>query len=123
MKTILIIEDNQEIRDNTSEILELYGYNVIPAENGKEGIEKATKQAPDLILCDIMMPEVDGYTVIRELKSNPTTSSIPFIYLTASGERNEVEMAMNMGACGYLRKPFEPRELTELVNKQMLRSV
>lgn len=117
MKTVLIIEDNFEIRDNTAEQLELEGFNVIGAGNGREGIAMAVNARPDLILCDIMMPEMNGYEVIRELKDNDLTASIPFIYVTASGEKSEIEMAMGMGANGFIRKPFDPRELMQLINK------
>jgi CheY-like chemotaxis protein len=117
MKTVLIIEDNLEIRENTTEILELGGFKVVGAENGKEGIAIAKDTRPDIILCDIMMPQVDGYQVIRELKSNPETSSIPFIYVTASGEKSEVQLAMNMGANGYVRKPFDIKELMQVINQ------
>jgi CheY-like chemotaxis protein len=116
MKTVLIIEDNLEIRENTGEILELTGFNVLSADNGRYGIDLAMDVIPDVILCDIMMPGIDGYEVIRQLKSNPITASIPFIYLTASGENSEVKLAMDMGACGYIRKPFDVDELVNLIH-------
>jgi CheY-like chemotaxis protein len=119
MKTALIIEDNLEIRENTTEILELAGYNVITANNGKEGISIATLEKPDVILCDIMMPEMNGYDVIRQLKSNPATLYIPFIYVTASAEKSEVKIAMDMGADGYVRKPFDVSELIESINQAL----
>ena len=117
MKTILLIEDNPEIRENTTEILELSGYKVIAADNGREGVEVAMTQKPDMILCDIMMPGLNGYEVIKEIKSDPLTSEIPFIYLTASGERGEVKMAMEMGASGYIRKPYDTKELMSVISK------
>ncbi|HEY0742712.1 MAG TPA: response regulator [Chryseosolibacter sp.] len=117
MKTVLIIEDNLEIRENTAEILELAGFKVINAENGKVGLTLAERSKPDIILCDIMMPEVNGYEVIRELKNNPVTSSIPFIYVTASGEKKEVEKAMGLGANGYVRKPFDTKELLQAIDR------
>lgn len=120
MKMVLIIEDNLEIRENTSEILELEGFKVISAENGKTGLAMAAKEKPDIILCDIMMPEVNGYQVIRELKSNPLTASIPFIYVTASGEKNEVKMAMDLGANGYVRKPFDMKELMGVIKRSLI---
>lgn len=116
MKTALIIEDNFEIRGNTTEILELAGYQVITANNGREGVSIAADRRPDFILCDIMMPEMDGYDVIKQLKSHPETLSIPFIYLTASAEKKEMELAMAMGADGYIRKPFDVRELMDTIN-------
>lgn len=115
MRTVLIIEDNQEIRENTSEILELAGFRVLNAENGSEGIRVAASSSPDLILCDIMMPGIDGYEVIRQLKNNPATTSIPFIYVTASGEKSEIKMAMDLGANGFVRKPFDTRELMQMI--------
>jgi CheY-like chemotaxis protein len=116
MKTVLIIEDNLEIRENTGEILELTGFNVLSADNGRCGIDLAMDVKPDVILCDIMMPGIDGYEVIRQLKANPVTASIPFIYLTASGEKNEIQMAMDMGANGYIRKPFDVDVLLNLIH-------
>ncbi len=117
MKTVLIIEDNQEIRENTSEILELTGLNVITSDNGNSGIAMAIDSQPDIILCDIMMPGLDGYEVIKLLKDNPATASIPFIYVTASGEKSEIKMAMELGASGYIRKPFDAKELTQTIDK------
>lgn len=117
MKTALIIEDNLEIRENTTEILELAGYQVITATNGKEGVNMAITNKPDVILCDIMMPEMNGYDVIKQLKSIPDTLRIPFIYVTASAEKSEVKKAMDMGADGYVRKPFDVRELVDTINK------
>lgn len=116
MTTVLLIEDNLEIRENTTEILEMHGFNVIGAENGKIGIEKAFEVLPDIVLCDIMMPEADGYEVLRSIKSSEKTSSIPFIFLTASVERKEVQAGFDMGACGYVRKPFEIKELMNAID-------
>lgn len=87
MKTILLIEDNPDMRDNTTEILELAHYNVVTAENGKQGIKLAQESSPDLIICDIMMPELDGYGVLHLLSKEPSTASIPFIFLTAKAEK------------------------------------
>ncbi|GCC50396.1 hypothetical protein SanaruYs_06110 [Chryseotalea sanaruensis] len=117
MRKVLIIEDNLEVRENTVEILELKGFSVISAENGKEGIAKAEIEKPDIILCDIIMPDIDGYRVIKELKAHPITAKIPFIYVTASGEKSEVKLAMNMGANAYVRKPFDVNELIEKINE------
>jgi CheY-like chemotaxis protein len=117
VKTVLIIEDNREIGENTSEILELAGFKAIVSENGRTGVHTAAQLLPDIILCDIMMPELNGYEVMKQLKANPATSKIPFIYLTASAEKKEVEMAMNMGADGYVRKPFETNELLDAIRR------
>jgi len=111
MKTILLIEDNIDIRENTSELLELQGYQVISAENGKTGLALAKERKPDIILCDILMPGSDGYEVLQGLTNDMAVSSIPFIFLTASVEKKEVEKAFGLGAHGYIQKPFEPEEL------------
>lgn len=115
MTTVLLIEDNLEIRENTTEILEMHGFKVVGAENGRVGIEKAFEVLPDIVLCDIMMPEADGYEVLRSIKSSERTSSIPFVFLTASVERKEVQAGFDMGACGYVRKPFEIDELMSTI--------
>ena len=86
MKNILIIEDNEDIRENVAEILTLSDYKVLTAANGKEGIEAAQKHKPDLIICDIMMPGVDGYGVLQVLHKTPETQNIPFIFLTSNSE-------------------------------------
>jgi len=117
MRTVLVIEDNRDIRENTSEILELAGYAVLCAENGREGIQMAVESVPDIILCDIMMPEVSGYEVLKSLKGDKGAASIPFIFVTASGEKSEVELAMNMGANGYVRKPYDAKDLLEMIKK------
>jgi CheY-like chemotaxis protein len=115
MKTLLLIEDNTYIRENTCELLELEGYHVINATNGKSGLIIAKEIIPDAILCDIMMPEADGYEVFNTLKSDPLTTSIPFIFLTASCEKKEVDAALGMGVSGYIRKPFEPKDLFDVI--------
>jgi CheY-like chemotaxis protein len=115
MKTILIIEDNDDIRENTCELLELEGYNVLFADNGKTGLALAKENKPDVILCDIMMPEADGYEVFNSLKDDPNTSTIPFVFLTASVEKKAVETGFGMGAKGYIQKPFDPQELFEVI--------
>ena len=115
MKTILLIEDNLDVRENTAEILELADYKVISAENGKVGVELAKKHIPDLIICDIMMPELDGYGVIHMLTKNPETASIPFIFLTAKTEKSDLRKGMNLGADDYLTKPFDDLELLDAV--------
>jgi len=119
MTTILIIEDNEEILENTAELLVLEGYEVITAMNGKIGFDLACKQKPHLILCDIMMPEMNGYEVFELLKQDEETASIPFVFLTASVEKSKVQMALSMGADGYIRKPFEESELLEAVAKAL----
>jgi len=115
MKTILVIDDNTEIRENTAEILALAGYQVHAAENGKKGVELAIKEKPDLIVCDIMMPELDGYGVLHLLKMNTGTEHIPFIFLTAKTERGDFRKGMEMGADDYITKPFDDIELLRAI--------
>ena len=118
MKTILLIEDNLEIRENTAEILELDGYKVITAENGKMGVEMAMQNPPDLIVCDIMMPLLDGYGVLHMLSKNPETEAIPFIFLTAKADRGDFRKGMEMGADDYITKPFEDVELLNAIESR-----
>ena len=107
----MVIEDNNEIRENTAEILELAGYNVLTAENGKRGVDIALREKPALIICDIMMPELDGYGVLHLVRKNPATESTPFIFLTAKTERSDFRKGMEMGADDYITKPFDSVEL------------
>jgi len=111
MKKIILIEDNVEMRENTAEILELSNYKVFSAPNGKEGVKLVHKEKPDLIICDIMMPELDGYGVLHMLSKNPDTAVIPFIFLTAKAEKADYRKGMSMGADDYLTKPFDDMEL------------
>lgn len=119
MKKILVIEDNNDVRENISEILELAGYSVLQATNGKEGVEIAVKEHPDLIICDIMMPVLDGYGVLHLLAKNETTSGIPFIFLTAKTERADMRKGMEMGADDYLTKPFSDMELLSAIESRL----
>ena len=112
---ILIIEDNSDVRENLCEILALSGYEAISATNGKQGVEKALSETPDLILCDIMMPELDGYGVLRILSKNPHTEHIPFIFLTAKTEIADMRKGMSMGADDYIMKPFDDVELLDTI--------
>lgn len=122
MKTILLIEDNFAVRENTAEILELASYKVLTAENGKIGVEMAQKDIPDLIICDIMMPELDGYGVLHILSKNTNTSSIPFIFLSAKAEKSDLRKGMNLGADDYLTKPFDDSELLDAVETRLRKS-
>ncbi|MBL8000371.1 MAG: response regulator [Flavobacteriales bacterium] len=122
MKTILLIEDDADMRDNIAEILELADYRVLRAENGRKGVEIAKKEPPDLILCDIMMPELDGYGVLHMLSKTPATSEVPFIFLSAKAERSDVRRGMELGADDYLTKPFEESELLNAVEGRLKRS-
>lgn len=119
MNTILLIEDNPEIRENTAEILELANYNVITAENGKVGIEKAMEEKPDLIICDIMMPILDGYGVLHLMNKSEELKDIPFIFLTAKTERSDFRKGMDMGADDYITKPFTEIELLNAIEQRL----
>ena len=115
MKSILVIDDNADIRDNTAEILDMAGYKTFTASDGKKGVDMALKEKPDVIVCDIMMPELDGYGVLHLLRKNPDTQYIPFIFLTAKTERTDFRKGMEMGADDYITKPFEDIELLNAI--------
>lgn len=121
-KKILLIEDNKDMRENTAEILELSQYKVFTAKNGKEGVEIAQKEKPDLIICDIMMPVLDGYGTLHLLSKNIETANIPFIFLTAKSERSDFRKGMEMGADDYLTKPFDDIELLNAVESRLKKS-
>ena len=122
MKSILVIDDNADIRENTAEILELAGYKTFTAENGKKGVELALKEKPDVIVCDIMMPELDGYGVLHLLRKNPQSQQIPFIFLTAKTERTDFRKGMEMGADDYITKPFGDIELLNAIETRLKKS-
>jgi DNA-binding response OmpR family regulator len=119
MKKILLIEDNEDICNNTAEILELSNYKVITAENGKTGLEKAIAEQPDLIICDIMMPVLDGYGVLHAVHKNEKIKNTPFIFLTAKTERSDFRKGMEMGADDYVTKPFTGTELLNAVDGRL----
>lgn len=119
MKKILLIEDNDDIRTNTAEILELSGYEVYVASDGKAGIEQAMLHDPDLIICDIMMPVLDGYGVLHAIHKNEQIRSVPFIFLTAKAERTDFRKGMELGADDYLTKPFDGTELLKAVDSRL----
>jgi CRP-like cAMP-binding protein len=119
MKHLLLIEDNKEIRENTAEILELAGYKVQAAENGKIGVEMALQVKPDLIICDIMMPVLDGYGVLHMLNMNADLKGTPFIFLTAKSERSDFRKGMEMGADDYITKPFSDVELLNAIDSRL----
>ncbi len=122
MKKILLIEDNHEVRENTSEILSLANYTVVSAENGKVGVALAIQEMPDLIICDIMMPELDGYGVLHILSKNTATARIPFIFLTAKTEKTDVRKGMTLGADDYLTKPFDDTDLLNTIEARLRKS-
>jgi len=119
MSTILVIEDNKEVAENISAILKLSQYNVLEAYDGKSGIEMVHQHNPDLILCDIMMPKLDGYSVLHILSSDTITAKIPFIFLTAKSEKSDFRIGMNMGADDYIAKPFDGFEILNVIEKRL----
>ncbi len=122
MKKILIIEDNTELRENTAEILELAGFDVITAPHGKEGVRLANSESPDLIVCDIMMPELDGYGVKQLLGQNERLKNVPFIFLTAKADRTDFRKGMSLGADDYLTKPFDESDLLNSIKIRLEKS-
>lgn len=122
MKKVLVIEDNLEVRENLAEILELSGYEVYTAENGKVGVQQARTSQPDIILCDVMMPELDGFGVLRILDQNPQTADIPFVFLTAKAEKDDFRKGMNLGADDYITKPFDDVELLDALEMRLKKS-
>lgn len=119
MRKVLIIEDSDDIREGIVEILDMAGFETLAAKNGKIGVDLAIKNVPDIILCDIMMPELDGYGVLYLLQKNPNTASIPFIFMTAKAERSDMRKGMEMGADDYLTKPFDDVELFNAIESRL----
>lgn len=117
MKKILIIEDNDEIRENTAELLELHHYDVFTAEEGGEGFEMAKKHEPDLILCDIMMPETDGRKFLRLARSDKAVRDIPLVFFSAGTAAPEVQKLLAKAANGFLKKPFTEEELLSAIGR------
>ncbi len=121
MAKILIVEDEDDIRNNLRRFLRLEGYEVVEAENGRRGVEEALKQLPDLVICDLMMPELDGFAVLREVRGNPATRHIAFCFLTASAERDTRHEGLAQGADEYVTKPFNLAEMRELIRRMLER--
>ena len=121
MKTILIIEDEPGMRRNIVTMLKLEGYNVIEAENGRTGVEQALAHTPDMILCDITMPDMDGFTAIARIRETPALHAVPFIFLTARAELKDIRTGMNLGADDYLPKPFTAADLLAAIEARMIR--
>lgn len=121
-ETILVIEDNPAIQENIAEMLGIAGYRVITASNGNEGLDIAIHQTPDLILCDIMMPGMNGYEVLTALRKNPKTIGTPFIFLTAKAEKNEIREGMNLGTDDYITKPFNEADLLKAIETRITKN-
>jgi DNA-binding NarL/FixJ family response regulator len=121
MKHILVIEDQPVMRRNIQTILEMEGFKVSIAENGRKGVDLASNTLPDLILCDVMMPELDGYGVLAALRGRDKTARIPFIFLTARGEKTDLRTGMNLGADDYLAKPVSSDELLTAIKARFTR--
>ena len=119
---ILLIEDDMTVRENTAEILELSDYEVQTASDGLKGVEEAISFQPDIIVCDIMMPELDGYGVIENLSKLEDTKYIPFIFLSAKTDHKDIRKGMNMGADDYLTKPFEEEELLSAIESRLAKT-
>lgn len=122
MKRILVIDDEAKMRSQTAELLRLERYEVTEARNGREGVELARRTPPDLIVCDITMPEMNGHRVLEALRADPKTAAVPFIFLTGWGERDDVRAGMNLGADDYLVKPVDPAELFAAVSARLRRA-
>jgi len=122
MKKILVIEDEPEMRRNVITILKLEKFQAIGAENGRAGLQMARDEKPDLILCDVMMPELDGYGVLQGLRQDENTRTIPFIFLTARGEKIDQRCGMNLGADDYLTKPVSRNDLLNAINARLRRA-
>jgi two-component system, sensor histidine kinase and response regulator len=122
MTTILVIEDEHDVRENLQEILEMEDFNVLTAENGKIGLQIAIDRQPNLIICDVMMPELDGYGVISSLRQNPLTIKTPFIFLSAKSTDEDREKGLKLGANDYLTKPFTPKQICKAIDAMQIES-
>jgi DNA-binding NarL/FixJ family response regulator len=122
VKRILVIDDDAKLRQHYSELLRLEGYEVIDARNGRDGVERARRDAPDLVLCDITMPEMNGHRVLETLRAEPRTAHLPFVFLTGWNEVEDVRTGMNLGADDYLTKPVTPDELLTAVRARLRRA-
>lgn len=119
MARILIVEDEREIRANLRRFLVLEGHEVLEAQNGVRGLELASSGGIDLVLCDVLMPELDGFGVLQRLRAAPHTATLPFIFLTASAEAEVVARAMDQGASGYIIKPFDLETVADAIARSL----
>lgn len=122
MKKILVIEDETEMRRNITTLLRYYDYEPVAAESGRAGVEAARREKPDLILCDVMMPGLNGYSVLQTLQTDAALARIPFIFLTAKGEKDDLRSGMNLGADDYLTKPVANADLVRAIEARLRRT-
>src|SRR4029434_10437388 len=121
MRKILVIEDEPEMRRNITALLRYHDYEPIEAENGRKGVELAKREKPDLILCDVMMPELDGHGVLQALQQDAVLALIPFIFLTAKGDKDDLRSGMNLGADDYLTKPVANKDVVNAIQERLRR--
>ena len=121
MKSVLVIEDEPHMRLNIAKLLQLEGYKVLEAPNGRIGVEMAGEHLPDIILCDVTMPDMDGFTALSIIRGTPALNTVPFIFLTARGDARDVRAGMNLGADDYLPKPFTATDLLSAIEARMSR--
>ena len=119
MATLLVIEDEEPLRANLVRILSAEGYRVVAAADGDEGLRVAREASPDLVICDILMPRVDGYGVLAGLRSRPETAATPFIFLTASADKEDLARGLQSGANDYVTKPFKIADLLAAVRRRL----
>ncbi|NEO73719.1 response regulator [Moorena sp. SIO3H5] len=119
MNKILVIEDEIFIRENLIELLEIEGFEAQGAENGVEGVQLVQQEPPDLILCDVMMPELDGYGVLEALRQDPATAKIPFMFLTASADRSNIQKIRELGIHDYILKPFNVDKFLDVISNRL----
>jgi CheY-like chemotaxis protein len=119
MKTVLIIEDESNILNNIFTILQISGYSCVKASSGAEGLQILLNQTPDVILCDVMMPQMDGFEVLRNVRMNPATQNIPFCFLSARADVVDIDYGLSIGANGYITKPFSAKDLIETVGRMI----
>lgn len=119
MKKILVVEDEMETRENLVLMLEMEGFKAFSASNGRKGVEVAKRELPDVILCDVSMPELDGYGVLEAVRADEKTISIPFIFLTAKGDKKDLRAGMNLGADDYLTKPASAEDVLGAINARL----
>jgi CheY-like chemotaxis protein len=117
MQKILVIEDEETVRENILELLDAEGFDAIAASNGRIGLELARQQLPDLILCDVRMPELDGYGVLQGIRSDPAMAGIPLIFLTAKASKTDLSYGLELGANAYITKPFTITELLSAISQ------